>query len=112
MQLGSSAYPLGLAKLNETIYWGDWDSFELQSSTITGENGTTLYTGTHRIQHLTLIPSSDLNEFRNGNPRNPCEGQGCSHICALNAQSFTCLCPDGLHLAEDNVNCVVDPNVN
>ena len=41
-----------------------------------------------------------------GRAQNPCDGQGCSHICAIKARSFRCLCPNGIYMAEDDRNCI------
>ena len=103
-----TADPFGLIALNGSLYWGSWYGRALQRSSTTGEDVVALYNSTSRINHMTVVPSPDLmNEFRNGNRvSNPCGGQVCSHICVLTANSFRCLCPDGLNLAEDRMNCV------
>ena len=92
--------PLGLIKLSDVIFWGDWTNRRLIRSTITTGGGDVaiIYNGTSGISDLTLVqplPSSDLNNFPNAIVSNPCEGQGCSHICVLVANSFRCLCPQG-----------------
>ena len=98
--------PWGLAKLNETLCWGDVYGNALQCSSVTGEDVVTVYKGTSTVRHLTVVPSPTLNDLRNKNVGNPCEGQGCSHICVRTAKSSRCLCPEGLHLAEGERTCV------
>ena len=115
VQLKTYARPAGLAKLGDLIYWGNVvDSKTLQSIGINGEDVVTLYNGTSGIGHLTLIPLQNSRnvmwDLENGG--NSCEGQGCSHICILQAKSFRCLCPEGLELAEDQRSCIVDAAVN
>ena len=108
-QLDSGTEPWGLTKLDDLIYWGGFGDYTLQSSTTTGEEMITLYYGTSRIHQLTFVPmQEDLNELRNFEKvDNPCEERGCSHICVLSAKSFRCVCPAGLHLAEDQKSCMV-----
>ena len=39
---------------------------------------------------------------------NTCSGSGCSHICLLSAvrtEGFTCMCPDGFPLGENDKEC-------
>ena len=113
VQLPTGAYTWCLAKLNDLIYWGDVSRGTLQSSTITGADVTTLSSETRYIQRLILVPSSqEQNELWNlKTVSNPCEDQGCSHICALKAESYSCMCPQGWRLAEDQRTCKVGPQM-
>ena len=108
VELESSVSAWGLAKLGNVIYWTDLYGDSLRSSMITGEDVATLHNGIgHRVKHLTLVPANTLSAFENVSNSNPCEGQGCSHICVLKAKSaFSCLCPPGLHLVDDQRTCV------
>ena len=111
VQLGDSGTPWGLTKLNGVIYWGSGGTgsrHPLQCSSIATGEIATVYNGTSQIGRLTPVPSSVGNTFRKEIARNPCESEACSHICALRASSFSCLCPQGLQLAEDQTTCEVN----
>ena len=64
--------PQGIAVLADEIFWGNWRSHELQSSSKTGGHIRTLHT-----------------HARNG--VNLCESQNCSKLCVLSPSSFRCL---------------------
>ena len=110
--LEETAFPWGLITLNGSIYYGDLTDLAIhRSSTTAGGAVETVYTGRRGMWQLALVPSSaGLNEFRSNKDEqgknNHCEGKRCSHICALAAKSSRCLCPDGLHLTEDQRTCV------
>ena len=44
---------------------------------------------------------------------NPCPG-GCSHLCLLSIndpRGYTCSCPDGMSLAEDQRSCIMEEGI-
>ena len=108
--LDQTAGPWGLIALYGSIYWSDLADNAIHHSSTAGEDVATAHSGRGSMWHLALVPSSSasLNEFRShdGHGSNPCEGRGCSHICALAAKFSRCLCPQALHLAEDQSTCV------
>ncbi|XP_037938996.1 fibrillin-2 [Teleopsis dalmanni] len=45
-------------------------------------------------------------ETRACNVRDPCENNKCSHKCIIEENNYICICPDGMVLAEDGINCM------
>jgi len=37
---------------------------------------------------------------------NPCESNGCSHLCVATLNHYRCLCPFGMRMDSDGRNCV------
>ena len=111
VQLDYSTRPWGIATVSGSLYWGNIARSTLQRSLITGEEIVTIYSGTDGTFHLINVPSQDLNESKNENVSNPCDGHRCSHICVLKGkESCRCLCPEGWSLAQDPRTCT-HPNV-
>ena len=105
----SVAHPVGLVTVNQSIYWANLGTWNLQRSSVTGGDVVTVYTGQNQpIQHLAVVTTSQDQVAAANVVNNPCEGQGCSHICVLKAGSFRCLCPGRLRLAQDQRTCVED----
>ena len=81
--------PYGLGLLHDTIIWGNFHGRALQQRTIgAAANISTLYTGSHFIRHLTIVPPP---YNRPPNRKNDCAGQTCSKVCVLTASSFSCV---------------------
>ena len=62
VELPSGSYPWGITIHEDRVYWGHYWAYSLHSSSKNGGAIETLYTGTHKIQHLTVAtPSLQLN---------------------------------------------------
>ena len=107
----NSSGPWGLVVLDGILYWGNWEDGTLQRSSVTGQDVATVYSGTRRVQQLTLIPSPDPKRVGAKSLSSPCESQGCSHLCVTAAaNTYRCFCPQGLNRAGDSKTCL-DANV-
>ena len=82
----SEGCPWGIAVNSGSIFWGTYTSKSLQTSDKAGQDVRTLFDGTHGIQHLTVAAPSPVQTRKNH-----CEGQICSGICVLTADSFSCI---------------------
>ena len=94
VQLQSSARPSGMTAFDTVfnVFWGNQGSRTLQSVSPLGLQLETLYAGTAAIGPLTTVEPLGRYEAGARNDSNPCEGQGCSHLCVLKGgQSFRCL---------------------
>ena len=78
--------PVGLAIVNQKLFWGLFPSNILQIGNMHGTDIRIVYNGTESISHL-AIP--DWKYPRNRT--NPCEGHICPEICVLTLISYKCL---------------------
>ena len=78
--------PWGIALLNGTVYWGNYNVKAFQSGRKSGQDVRSVYNGDY-IRMLTIVPPSGLPTNRT----NHCKGQRCSGICVLTTNSFRCL---------------------
>lgn len=86
-------HPFGLDVYGSQVYWTDWDT---QSIDVTDKLSGH---GRHRI----LSNTSDLMDIRifhrdRKHVPNPCSSAngGCSHMCLLNSNGYSCVCPIGV----------------
>ena len=86
VQLPGKSWPWGVAIHGNKLYWGNFGPESLQSSTKTGENVRTIYTGKSGPMHLTLTTTS-LNRTR----VNHCDEDSCSSLCVLTSTASRCL---------------------
>ena len=106
VELEVSSKPWGVAVADGYLYWGASTTYivaQFGQSTITGENNRVVYNESYAtFMHLAAI------ERRSSTfgVQNLCDGQGCSHICAIKAKSVRCLCPDGMYMSEDDRTCI------
>ena len=83
----SCPYPWGMALGKDRIIWGERNSYKLRSSTLTGEDIITLYTGTSEVTDVEIVPSYGLPY----NLENHCAGHKCDKVCVLTVNSFRCI---------------------
>ena len=101
---GIVKHPFSLAVFEDTLYWSDWESKEIQScNKYTGKNKTTLVKGLSQypmgvsVHHPVVHP---LDEW------NTCQFAGCSHLCLRNPTGHTCACAEDAVLANDGRTCM------
>ncbi|CAB3366747.1 Hypothetical predicted protein [Cloeon dipterum] len=101
-------YPFGLAVYKESVYWTDWDTTSIHKADKTsGKNMTVLKSGITGLMDVQVfhrdrkLSRSDCH-FKNG---------GCSHLCLLapSPKKFSCACPIGIKILEDNKKCADGP---
>ena len=105
-----SIHPYSLAVFEDTIYWSDWDSYEIFScNKFNGKNFKVLVKEAGlrpmgiAVAHPILL-EADIAA--------PCSGHDCSHLCLPNplpSSDFSCACPTDMILDTDNKNCLDDP---
>jgi low-density lipoprotein receptor-related protein 4 len=100
-------HPFGIDVYEKNIYWSDWDLQSiLMSDKHSGKNRKSVITDTSDLM--------DIRVFHRKRKviRNPCgiRNGGCSHICLLNQKSFSCACPIGVKLTENNRTCKEQPS--
>ena len=100
----SVQHPFSLAVFEDTLYWSDWGTQQVQSCN--KFNG-----GDHKV--LVMEPKLHgihiYHRLLEVNHTNPCTNAKCSHLCLLayGGNGYTCSCPSPTkwHLAEDRVTC-------
>ena len=96
--------PVGLAIYRNLLCIGNWKANSVQSvDKYTGGNLTTLYSTDGRVRQLAITDPS-ANHFISG--INPCEGNGCSHLCVPTGDSYRCLCPENMYLGRNQMSCL------
>ena len=100
-------HPFSLAVFEDTLYWSDWQSREIQScNKYNGKNLTTLVKEAKVIPYGIFIHHPLLEPFNS----NPCANNWCSHICLLAPfGNYECKCPENLILAKDQLKCISPP---
>lgn len=101
-------HPFGIDVYEKNIYWSDWDLQSiLMADKHSGKNKKSI-----------IVDTSDLMDIRVFHRKreiikSPCaiRNGGCSHICLLSQmKAFTCACPIGVKLTEDNRTCKEQPS--
>jgi hypothetical protein len=106
--MDSLQHPFGLDVFENNVYWSDWESQNIQVAD----------KGSGKGRRSMVSNTSDLMDIRvfhrkRRNIRNPCAVRNgdCSHICLLNPRgSYTCACPIGVKLTDDNRTCRDGPS--
>ncbi|XP_055385944.1 low-density lipoprotein receptor-related protein 4 isoform X2 [Condylostylus longicornis] len=90
-------HPFGLDVYKDTVFWTDWtDRSVLIADKLSGNNKRILMQNTTEIM--------DVQVFHRSRPyiRSDCSSKsaGCSHLCLLNPNNFSCACPVGTKLKD------------
>ena len=82
-----SSKPYGIAVAPQRLYWGLLIDKKVQTSTMTGGDIRTIYTGNREVRRLTFTaPNMPTNRT------NPCTSQSCTTgVCVLTPTLFRCL---------------------
>ena len=96
-------HPFSLAVFEDTLYWSDWQSREIQScNKYTGKNLTTLVKEAKVVPYGLFIYHPLLEPFSS----NPCANNFCSHLCLLAPRgNYACYCPGNMTLGRDRLTC-------
>ena len=86
IQASDGAGTFGIALHKDRIYYGEFWTKSLQSGNKLGREMRNMYSGRHKIRHLTMV---NVN-FPDGR-QNHCEGKSCSNICGLTSNSSRCV---------------------
>lgn len=102
-------HPFGLDIFDNKLYWTDWDSHSVeQADRISGIKRKTVISNTTDLMDIRIFHRD--RRFIS----NPCHSNngGCSHICLLSPHEykFTCACPIGVKLTDDNRTCKNGPS--
>lgn len=96
-----ATHPFGIAVFEDKVYWSDWHNYRLFScNKFTGNDIRLLIEAPQRLNGISLHHS--LPQIHS----NPCSRSQCSHICIPSVLSYSCKCPDDMHLDFDDSTCV------
>lgn len=100
-------HPFGIDVFEKNVYWSDWDlQSVMMADKHSGKNRRSVITDTSDLMDIRVF------HRKRKNIRNPCSTRngGCSHICLLNSKDYSCACPIGVKLTEDNRTCKEQPS--
>ncbi|KAK9509474.1 hypothetical protein O3M35_006784 [Rhynocoris fuscipes] len=104
--LRNLSHPYALTLLDNHIYWTDWKNNAVHKAAKDG-------TGQQYLVKDILGPM-DIKTVTNRGPtsRNVCSpgNGGCSDMCLRSPKGYTCSCPTGISLMEDNKTCHIQPH--
>ncbi|EDW75194.2 uncharacterized protein Dwil_GK20043 [Drosophila willistoni] len=101
---GMLKHPYGLAVFEDELYWSDWGTKSIHvCHKQTGKH--------HRIvaKDRSVFAVHIYHSAKQPKVKHACETVRCSHLCLLaqaDAGGYSCACPDGMQLAEDQQRCV------
>lgn len=84
------------------VYWTDWESNSVEvADKISGKHRKTIISNTNDLMDIRVF------HRERRNVQNPCSlnNGGCSDICLLNSQSYTCACSVGVKLTVSLNKC-------
>ncbi|XP_020602324.1 low-density lipoprotein receptor-related protein 4-like, partial [Orbicella faveolata] len=101
--------PFDFTVYSDTLYWSDWntDGIERLNWTSADYIGGLVSLKSNQPFGIALIDQSRLPSYA-GNQQCKVNNGGCSHLCLLTPDGFSCACPDGLLLLSDGKNCQTD----
>jgi len=105
-----SIHPYSLAVFEDTIYWSDWDSFEIFSCNKFNGKDFQVIVKEAGIRPMGIAVAHPI--LLEPDIPAPCSGHDCSHLClpaSLPSTDFTCACPADMILDSDNKSCIADP---
>lgn len=110
--------PYGVAVIDDFLYWTDWHTKSISRFYLYDEFNTNVdyyqaslgkieifATSLANLVDIRAIDQRNLNSLLSANMCQVNNG-GCSHLCLRNtAPGYSCLCPTGMVLLEDNKTC-------
>ncbi|GLH14008.1 Putative vitellogenin receptor [Gryllus bimaculatus] len=99
-------HPYGLVIVGSHVYWTDWHTEALHRAD--KRNGSESIVIRDKLEGLMDIRSVQVDNFME-NACGPNNG-GCSHLCLRRPDGFSCACPTGTLLREDDRTCSTPPS--
>lgn len=102
--------PYGVAVVDNYVYWTDWETRSIHKLLITHSHDEvtfnkpqTFMSGLNNLVDLRAVKGPDNDQITH----NMCQinNGGCSHLCLLNNNAYTCHCPSGIQLLKDGKTC-------
>ncbi|XP_064097645.1 low-density lipoprotein receptor-related protein 6-like [Macrobrachium nipponense] len=94
----------GFSLLGDSLYWTDWQRRSIERvNKLTGGQREVI------IEHLPDLMGLKAVNVSKKDGSNPCgkDNGGCSHLCLNRPTNYTCGCPIGYELTQDEKQCVV-----
>ncbi|XP_034949215.1 LOW QUALITY PROTEIN: low-density lipoprotein receptor-related protein 4 [Chelonus insularis] len=101
-------HPYGLSVMGDYIYWSDWMTKSIhQANKNTGKDSKIIVSKLDGIMDIRVVNFHDIDNLENlcGN-----NNGGCSHLCLRNPRGYSCACPTGILLMDDQKTCQNSPN--
>ncbi|KAG8193521.1 hypothetical protein JTE90_003732 [Oedothorax gibbosus] len=103
-------HPFSLDVFGEYLYWVEWSSGKesvYRAPKRDGRGASKVFDGERSLMGLKVMHDS---KQPNGTSACGLDNGGCSHLClpaagANDTRTYTCACPDTLHMTDDNFNC-------
>ncbi|XP_068751456.1 low-density lipoprotein receptor-related protein 1-like isoform X2 [Montipora capricornis] len=94
-------HPFSIAIFEDLLYWSDWNSMSVnQVNKFIGSNHTLVHAASFAMMDLQVV-----HPVQQPKGVNFCANSNCSHLCLLRPQGYSCQCPVGFQLMDDNVTC-------
>ncbi|XP_078453259.1 low-density lipoprotein receptor-related protein 6-like [Lampetra planeri] len=102
---GNLPHPFALTVFGDTLYWTDWQTRSIQAChKETGERRQEILSNIYSPMDIHIYSAQ-----RQPAGSSPCDRDngGCSHLCLLspNKPFFSCACPTGVRLLDNNKTC-------
>ncbi|XP_041472474.1 low-density lipoprotein receptor-related protein 4-like [Lytechinus variegatus] len=95
------SHPYGLTVLDDYIYWTDWDTGAIHRAEKQDGGGAIDILGNFdSLMDIKAVNMQDKGENVCGS-----DNGGCSHLCLPNPQGYSCACPTGIIINQDNRTC-------
>ncbi|GBP17003.1 Low-density lipoprotein receptor-related protein 4 [Eumeta japonica] len=95
-------HPFGLDLYGDEVFWTDWDTQSIQAANkLTGKNRRTLGAGVAGLMDVRVFHKERIRKASRCGANNG----GCSHLCLLKPNAFSCACPTGIKLQADGRTC-------
>jgi sugar lactone lactonase YvrE len=98
-------HPFAITVFEDWVFWTDWETEGIhKANKFHGGNLTDVAQNLYSPMDLHVF-----HKYKQPLSTNHCQDAGCSHICLKtphlsdSSASFTCACPDGMELKEDNL---------
>ncbi|XP_014280390.1 low-density lipoprotein receptor-related protein 4 isoform X1 [Halyomorpha halys] len=98
-------HPYALVLFGDYIYWTDWSTKAIHRAFRNGSNNLTILSDLEGLMDIRAVHK--IEERANVCGTN---NGGCSHLCLRNAKGYSCACPTGIILQNDNKSCVNQPS--